>query len=126
MHAVRVGGRSLRGQVGSGSEHYILIFGSPDAVFDDGRAQKKMPWSPLPDSLKVDDESAVDAFEAEADAFRAQFWFPIMSLRITARMCIAALRAARAPRRCVAPLRHIGPSAPSASGPRHIRAERYA
>ena len=34
--------------------------------------------------------------------------------------------AARAPRRCGAPLRHIGPSAPSASGPRHIRAIRYA
>ena len=33
--------------------------------------------------------------------------------------------AARATRRCGAPLRHIGPSAPSASGSRHIRAKRY-
>jgi hypothetical protein len=46
-------------------------------------------------------------------------------LRITARMCIASLRSARATRRCGAPLRHIGPSARSASRPRHIRAIRY-
>ena len=37
-------------------------------------------------------------------------------LPITARMCIAALRAARAPRRCGAPLRHIGPSPGRARG----------
>jgi hypothetical protein len=33
----------------------------------------------------------------------------LVQLRITARMCIAALRAARAPRRCGAPLRHMAP-----------------